>query len=139
MLKIMLVLFLVVFDVCAAEVVDIFGAANTPSGKQTKAHISFDEVNEPVFVINEAPSSQNAAAQKLPQAPVKPKPKEINQLSVQDPKPFSISPEAEQNEIENTLYEGGDRIYDVQSFPLKDIKTITEPNIDPTISTYPEY
>ncbi len=64
---------------------------------------------------------------------------EINQTEPQDPAPFSQSPEREQNEIENTLYEGGNRIYDVQSYPLEDIKTITEPNVDPTITTYPEY
>ena len=64
---------------------------------------------------------------------------EINQAEPQNPAPFSQSPEEEQNQIENTLYEGGNRIYDVQSYPLKDIKTITEPNIDPTITTYPEY
>lgn len=87
MLKIAIFLVLLVFEAHAAETVDIFGSANTPSGKQTEAHFSFEE----------------------------------------------------QNEIENTLYEGGNRIYDVQSFPINDIKTITEPNIDPTISTYPEY
>ena len=64
---------------------------------------------------------------------------EINQSEAQNPSPFSQSPEQEQNQIENTLYEGGNRIYDVQSYPINDVKTITEPNIDPTITTYPEY
>lgn len=64
---------------------------------------------------------------------------EINQSAPQNPAPFSETPKQEQNQIENTLYEGGNRIYDVQSYPLNDIKTITEPNIDPTITTYPEY
>lgn len=63
----------------------------------------------------------------------------INQKAPQNPAPFSINPQQEKSQIENTLYEGGDRIYDVQSYPLKDINTITEPNIDPTITTYPEY
>ena len=76
---------------------------------------------------------------KLPETLHAQKPKEINQFAVQNPKPFSISPEKEKNQIENTLYEAGDRIYDVQSYPLKDINEITEPNIDPTITTYPEY
>lgn len=64
---------------------------------------------------------------------------EINQTEPQNPAPFSQSPEEEQNQIENTLYEGGNRIYDVQSYPINDVKTITEPNVDPTITTYPEY
>ena len=135
MLKIAVFLILLIFDVYAAETVDIFGSANTPSGKQTEAHFSFKEENAPVLVINEAPPAPKQKEEK----PTLPEPKEINQFEVQNPKPFSISPQQEQNEIENTLYEGGNRIYDVQSFPLKDIKTITEPNIDPTISTYPEY
>ena len=135
MLKNAVFLILLTFDVHAAETVDIFGSANTPSGKQTEAHFSFKEENAPVLVINEAPPAPKQKEEK----PTLPEPKEINQFEVQNPKPFSISPQQEQNEIENTLYEGGNRIYDVQSFPLKDIKTITEPNIDPTISTYPEY
>ena len=138
MLKIMAVLMLMIFEVRAENTVDIFGAANTPSGKQNEAQISFEEENTPVFVINENPPALKPKAEEKNKR-VQIEPKEIHQLSEQDPKPFSISPQAEQNEIENTLYEGGDRIYDVQSFPLKDIKTITEPNIDPTISTYPEY
>ena len=48
-------------------------------------------------------------------------------------------PQEIQNKIENTLYQSGSRIYDVQSYPIKDIKEITQPNIDPTITTYPEY
>ena len=135
MLKILAFLFLLISSVRAENTVDIFGAANTPSGKQTEARFSFKEENEPVFIINETPPAPKEKEKK----PTLPEPKEINQFSAQNPKPFSISPQQEQNEIENTLYEGGNRIYDVQSFPLKDIKTITEPNIDPTISTYPEY
>lgn len=63
----------------------------------------------------------------------------IHQSAEQNPPPFSQSPQEQQNQIENTLYQGGDRIYDVQSFPVQDMKTITEPNIQPTITTYPEY
>lgn len=63
----------------------------------------------------------------------------INQSATQDPAPFSENLKQQQNQIQNTLYQGGDRIYDVQSYPLNDIKTITEPNIQPTITTYPEY
>lgn len=63
----------------------------------------------------------------------------IEESTPQNPAPFSQTPQQEQNQIENTLFEGSNRIYDVQSYPLQDIKTITEPNIDPTITTYPEY
>lgn len=63
----------------------------------------------------------------------------VNQSAEQNPAPFSESPEQQQNQIQNTLYQGGNRIYDVQSFPVNDINEITEPNIQPTITTYPEY
>ena len=63
----------------------------------------------------------------------------IQQISEQNPPAFSETPQELQNKIENTLYQGGDRIYDIQSYPLNDIKKITEPNIQPTITTYPEY
>ena len=138
MLKILMILILFVFEVRAENMVDIFGSANTRSGKQNEAHFSFEEENTPIFVIDEVPPTQKPKEEKEI-VPAQKNTKEINQFSEQNPKPFAISPEAEKNEIENTLYEGGDRIYDVQSFPLKDIKIITEPNIDPTISTYPEY
>lgn len=63
----------------------------------------------------------------------------INQSTPQNPAPFSETPKQENSQIQNTLYQGGNRIYDVQSYPINDVKTITEPNIQPTISTYPEY
>ena len=124
----------------AAEEVKIYGKANTQSGKPIEALFDFEEQTPPkILVIEPKPNIRKPQQKILPDTIKANKIKEIDQWSAQNPKPFSISPEAQKNEIENTLYEGGDRIYDVQSFPLKDIKTITEPNIDPTISTYPEY
>jgi len=121
-----------------AENVTIYGSAQTKSGKPNSATFSFKESPaQKIEIVKE--KSQESKEKPLPDIQKASLPKEIHQLSEQNPKPFSISPQAEQNQIENTLYEGGNRIYDVQSFPLKDIKTITEPNIDPTISTYPEY
>ena len=122
----------------ASDNVEIYGAAQTAAGKQIKAEFSFPEENVEILpIIEKEPVLKEEKISQTPQT--KEMRKEIQQFSPQNPKPFSISPQAEQNEIENTLYEGGNRIYDVQSFPLKDIKTITTPNIDPTISTYPEY
>ena len=122
----------------AAENVEIYGSAQTASGKPEAASFSFDEPQTPnIQIIKETPTPPKEKP--LPETLNASSLKEIHQISPQNPKPFSISPKAEQNEIENTLYEGGNRIYDIQSFPIKDLKTITEPNIDPTISTYPEY
>ena len=122
----------------AAENVEIYGSAQTKSGKQSTASFSFEQSPEPIVEIVRG-EPKEPKEKPLPDIQKAELPKEIHQISEQNPKPFSVSPQAEQNQIENTLYEGGNRIYDVQSFPLKDIKTITTPNIDPTISTYPEY
>lgn len=69
-----------------------------------------------------APS--NVVSESLPQNP---------QISPQE------SPQAVNQQIQNTLYESGGRIYDVQSYPTSDVNTIEEPNIQPTITTYPSY
>lgn len=49
------------------------------------------------------------------------------------------TPQIEAGKIQNTIFQGGQRIYDVQSIPIKDINKVEEPNIQPTISTYPAY
>ena len=69
-----------------------------------------------------APS--NVVSESLPQNP---------QISPQE------SPQAVNQQIQNTLYESGGRIYDVQSYPASDVNTVEEPNIQPTITTYPSY
>lgn len=93
-------------------------------------------------IVLPQPSEQNTpTAEPAPTQPTDTQPEltKINQDAVQNPPPFSESTQQQQNQIQNTLYQGGNRIYDVQSYPLEDIKTITEPNIQPTITTYPEY
>lgn len=37
-------------------------------------------------------------------------------------------------QIDNTLYESGNRIYDLQSYPVEDVNKVMQPNIQPTIS-----
>ena len=120
----------------------VFGQAQTKSGTPVDALVVEPQESTPPNSANfgeKEPPTPDPVEKKLPETLNAQTTKEIHQLSEQNPKPFSISPQAEQNQIENTLYESGNRIYDVQSFPLKDIKTITEPNIDPTITTYPAY
>ena len=62
----------------------------------------------------------------------------LKQASPQNP-PLNAanSPQKVNNEIQNTLYESGGRIYDLQSYPDKDIKTIEQPNISKAITNYP--
>ena len=47
------------------------------------------------------------------------------------------TPQKVNEQIQDTLYESGGRIYDIQSYPVKDIDYVETPNIDPTITTYP--
>lgn len=49
------------------------------------------------------------------------------------------TPQAEAKKIQDTIYEDDGRIYDIQSVPVQDINKVEEPNIQPTISTYPAY
>jgi len=135
-------LFLISNITHAQEPTVVFGQAQTKSGAPIDALVVEPQESTPQNSANFSEKESPAPApveKKLPETLNAQTTKEIHQLSEQNPKPFSISPQAEQNQIENTLYEGGNRIYDVQSFPLKDINEITEPNIDPTITTYPEY
>lgn len=53
--------------------------------------------------------------------------------------PEDMNPLHYQNQIENTIYQEGDRLIDVQSIPLKDISATVQPNIQPTITDYPSF
>lgn len=120
----------------------VYGAAETASGTTdsymvTQPADAPNPLGNPIVIT---PQTQyEAPSAPTPQTAEKPQPNIINQSAPQNPAPFSETPKQESSQIQNTLYQGGDRIYDVQSFPIKDVKTITEPNIQPTISTYPEY
>ena len=128
------------FSVFADSPVIVFGEAQNKTGSQNEALVEMPESDMPQgpFFTPER-MEEKSQESTPPKKPLKPQKNIIDELSPQDPPPFFISPEQEKNKIENTLYEGGNRIYDVQSYPLEDIKTITEPNVDPTITTYPEY
>lgn len=51
--------------------------------------------------------------------------------------PTDMNPLDYKNQIENTIYQSGDRLIDVQSIPLKDISTAVQPNLQPEITNYP--
>ena len=67
---------------------------------------------------------QSVVQENLPQNP---------QISPQE------SPQIVNQQIQNTLYESGGRIYDIQSYPATDIDKIEQPNLNKTITTYPAY
>lgn len=63
----------------------------------------------------------------------------ITQTSTTNPLDMNQNPLYYQNKIENTIYQSGNRLIDVQSVPIKDINTALTPNIQPTISDYPAW
>jgi len=63
----------------------------------------------------------------------------VSQSSTTNPQEMSMNPLDYQNKIENTIYQDGDRLLDVQSIPIKDISSALTPNIQPTISDYPAW
>lgn len=142
MKKTLMASLLFTFPALAQTPTIVYGAAATANGA-TDSYIVTQPADAPNPLGNPivvAPQTQyTAPANATPRAPEKPQQRIINQTAPQNPAPFSETPEQENSQIQNTLYQGGNRIYDVQSFPLSDVKTVTEPNIQPTISTYPEY
>jgi len=52
---------------------------------------------------------------------------------------MSNNPLDYQDKIENTIYQSGNRLIDVQSVPIQDINKALTPNIQPTISDYPAF
>ena len=63
----------------------------------------------------------------------------ITQTSTTNPKDMNMNPLDYQNKIENTIYQDGNRLLDVQSIPIKDINKALTPNTQPTISDYPAW
>lgn len=119
----------------------VFGRANLGKNKSDSVLIEQNNEDNPLGnplntdtdtsaatpTTNNQPTATSAAAhpvitENLPQNP---------QLSP------SESPPQVNKQIQDTLYESGNRIYDIQSFPAQDIKTIETPNLNPTITTYP--
>lgn len=79
----------------------------------------------------EAVSAQNAQPA---QAPTEPQIKPISQTSEQGIlQPGELALPQPSTRIENELYQSGNDIIDVQAYPIDDVSTVTEPNIQPTI------
>ena len=147
MIKLIAFITLLSFSSFAQEPTIVYGESTLPNKKTDSVLLVQPEdapnplgdpiVYEPTTENTSSTSSVEDTQKSINQD--KPITNEISQTLEQDPKPFSITPQSLQNQIENTLYQSGDRIYDIQSYPIKDINEITEPNIQPTITTYPEY
>nr|QIM10258.1 hypothetical protein PlAlph_0120 [uncultured Alphaproteobacteria bacterium] len=63
----------------------------------------------------------------------------ISQISPQNPSDSQMTPQQMNNEIQNKLYEEGNRVYDVQSYPIDDIGYMNENGQDNAVTNYPAY
>lgn len=127
----------------------IYGASETASGVHDSAVVRFrdDEGNimgQPIDTggfESAADNGQPPAASPVGAVPASVEsPPTVSETLPQNP-PISSdeTPQKVNRQIQNTLYESGGRIYDVQSYPAEDIDKIEEPNMQPTVTTYPSY
>ena len=130
--------------------VTVYGVAQSSDGQVNTFKVEQPNGNEnplgdPIVNLDEA---ENVPAQMTNQKelsgvqPLEPQalPQGIIQENLpQNPSVSSETPQQVNKQIQNTLYESGGRIYDVQSYPDSDVDTIEEPNINPTILTVPSY
>lgn len=129
--------------------VTVYGEAQTADGGENSFEVEQPNGNdnplgnpivnpdENMSVPEGLPKKEFSGVQPLMTQPV---PQNVIQENLpQNPAVSSETPQQTANQIQNTLYESGGRIYDVQSYPDSDVNQIEEPNINPTISTVPSY
>ncbi len=156
MLKYLLAISFVVIGANAEEIIStmsspddetiVYGEAQNPNG-------TFNEVlleqpkNAPNPLGNPIPDYvQPQPLRRGQKSEVTPKvsnlntsPKTIEEISPQNPQISEMSPQEMDNEIQNKLYEEGNRVYDIQSYPIKDMNELGENGQDNAITNYPAY
>ena len=126
---------------------EIIGSAATPDGLRKEVIVEQPQDASDPFgtivpppegdpTVYTAPVSENPTPS-VPSTNI-PQPL-VNQTSTTNPKEMSRNPLDYQNKIENTIYQDGNRLLDVQSIPINDINKALTPNIQPTISDYPAW
>jgi hypothetical protein len=128
---------------------EVIGSAATPDGERHNITV-FQPNNQenpfgyiapeqyiPPKLIGNTPSlpETSSATTGTPKEPIQ----LVTQTSTTNPLEMNQNPLAYQNKIENTIYQSGNRLIDIQSVPIKDINTALTPNIQPTISDYPSW
>lgn len=128
---------------------EIIGSAATPNGPRKEVIVEQpqDTPNPFGYIAPTpqggptvyAPPESASSAQTLPPSSTDTPQPLISQTSTTNPADMSPNPLDYQNKIENTIYQDGNRLLDVQSIPIKDINKALTPNIQPTISNYPAW
>lgn len=127
---------------------EIIGSAATPDGPRKEVIVEQPQNAPDPFgaiaptpkggpTVYTAPISENPSLPQ-PTANILPQPL-VSQTSSTNPQDMNQNPLDYQNKIENTIYQDGNRLLDVQSIPIKDINKALTPNIQPTISNYPSW
>lgn len=142
----------IVLTAAPGEPTEIIGTAATPDGGRDEITVEQPQnAPNPFGYIAPSPNSQfrPPAANSVPSAtpPAIPNISEPSSDTAEIPlvsqsssvNPHNMNPLDYQNKIENTIYQEGDRLIDVQSIPLKDISSAVQPNLQPTITDYPSF
>jgi len=133
--------------IASAQDTLVFGSAQTPDGQQDAILIEQPQnapnpLGNPIINNTEEPSAPKVSVPKINDWE-KHSSHQNNTINENLPVNPHISqqntPQAEAKKIQDTIYEDDGRIYDIQSVPVQDINRVEEPNIQPTITTYPSY
>lgn len=159
MLRYIIAVLLIAFAVNAEEILSslaapdnetvIYGEANTPDKQTTEILLEQpNNADNPLGApIIDEKNSSNSAFQKqtpkvLPQISNIPSHQNdniIEQSAKQNPSDSQMSLQQMNNEIQNKLYEEGNRIYDLQSYPINDFDYINKNGQDNAVTDYPAY
>lgn len=127
---------------------EFFGSAANASGGQNESLVEQNPgegnpLGAPIVVLPQASEDSSEVSDAVDTNSQKPVPataepgiKPIEQSSEQGVlKPWEEPLPQPSDKIENELYQSGNDIIDVQAYPIKDVSTVTEPNIQPRIVT----
>jgi hypothetical protein len=124
--------------------VEVYGRANFGKGKSESVLLVQPNEENPLGNPIVSPPVLHIGTENMPKeisANMQNAPQNMIQEGLpQNPKISpQMSPQEINKQIQNTLYESGGRIYDIQSYPATDVDYIEEPNLSNTITTYPAY
>lgn len=128
----------------------IFGQAATPDGGTDSMLLEQPEnapnpLGNPIVLPPEPKVESELPVQNLPanERQKSSNPTETPENMITQDLPANPQPSAqytlqkEDSMIQNTIYRGTDRLYDIQSIPLKELDKINVLGLDPDLTTYP--
>ena len=156
MLKYLLAISFVVIGANAEEIIStmsspddetiVYGEAQNPNGTFNEVLLEQPKnapnpLGDPIpDYVSSQPLRRGQKSEVTPKIPdTVTLPNAVEEISPQNPKISEMSPQEMNNEIQNKLYEEGNRVYDVQSYPIKDINELGENGQDNAITNYPAY